>query len=150
MSPAGVLTIGVSTAGAGAPPPMFSLTVDSQGNQTSGARAEPIKSDGGIVTFRDLGEGAYVVVLTLPSRCTADGGTRRQVVVNPRRTTALRFNVSCRYAARGASPAAFDERASRETALRLVQIQAVFSLVAPCPPGASLVSVLRATCTTDC
>ena len=96
MSPAGVLTIGVSTTGAGAPAPMFSVTVDSQANQTGGSRAEPIKSDGGIVTFRDLDEGAHVVVLTLPSRCTADSGTRRQVVVNPRRTTALRFNVRCR------------------------------------------------------
>jgi len=40
--------------------------------------------------------------------------------------------------------------ASRGTALRLGQIQAVFSLGAPCPPGTSLVSVQRRTCTTDC
>ena len=40
--------------------------------------------------------------------------------------------------------------ASRPAALRLVQIQPVFSLAAPCRPGASLVSVRRGTCTTGC
>ena len=80
---------------------------------------------------------------------------------------------------RGASmPSSWDEpvvqlplhstsAASRGTALRLGQIQTVFSLGAPCPPGASAfaiasadrrslgggwsrVSVRRGTCTTDC
>jgi hypothetical protein len=47
--------------------------------------------------------------------------------------------------------AAFDGgAASRRTALRLGQIPSVFSLVAPCPPGASLVSVPGRHCTTDC
>ena len=39
---------------------------------------------------------------------------------------------------------------SRGTALHLGQIRAVFSLGAPCPPGASLVSVRRGSCTTGC
>ncbi len=40
--------------------------------------------------------------------------------------------------------------ASSRPALLLRQIQAVFSVVAPCPRGASLVSVRRRTCTTGC
>ena len=40
--------------------------------------------------------------------------------------------------------------ASSRPALLLRQIQAVFSVVAPCPRGASLVSVRRRTFTTDC
>ena len=40
--------------------------------------------------------------------------------------------------------------ASRLTALLLPQIHSVFSVVAPCHPGASPVSVLRGTFTTDC
>src|SRR5215210_492452 len=40
--------------------------------------------------------------------------------------------------------------ASRPPALRLGQIQAVFSLGAPCRTGASRISVQRGTCTTYC
>jgi hypothetical protein len=60
------------------------------------SRSEQAKADGGIATFRDLNPGSYVVRLSLPQRCEASGGSTRQLTIAPRRTTAVRFAVTCR------------------------------------------------------
>jgi hypothetical protein len=93
--PAGVLTIGVSTTGAGASTLTFG--VDVAGSRPDGAAPESdrVKADGGIATFRDLPAGAYVVRLALPAGCQAAGGASRPLTIAASRTTAVRFVVRC-------------------------------------------------------
>ena len=93
--PAGILTVGVTTTGPGVSAMAFTVEV-------SGTRADPdarsdrLRADGGIATFRDLAGASYVVRLSLPSQCEADGGASRPVTVAARRTSAVRFTVRCR------------------------------------------------------
>ena len=44
----------------------------------------------------DLSDGLYVVQLTLPAECQATSGDSRQISIAARRTTAVRFVVTCR------------------------------------------------------
>jgi hypothetical protein len=94
--PAGVLTIGVSTTGAGASTLTFGVDVGGSRPDGAAPQSDRIKADGGIATFKDLLAGAYVVRLTLPDRCQADGGASRPLAIAARRTTAVRFVVRCR------------------------------------------------------
>jgi hypothetical protein len=94
--PAGVMTIGVSTTGPGAPTLTFGVEVSSAHPDAAAPRSERVKADGGIATFRGLSDGSYVVRLSLPPQCEADGGTSRTLTVTSRRTTAVRFAVRCR------------------------------------------------------
>jgi hypothetical protein len=94
--PAGVLTVGVSTTGAGAAALTFAVDVSSARPDAGPSLTGRAKADGGIATFRDLTGAPYVVRLTLPAQCEADGGPSRRVVVAARRTTAVRFAVRCR------------------------------------------------------
>ena len=82
---AGILTIGVSTTGSGA-----------AGLSAGAGRSDSVKADGGIATCRDLPDGPYEVQLTLPPECQATNGGSRQISIAPRRTTAVRFVVTCR------------------------------------------------------
>jgi hypothetical protein len=93
--PAGVLTVGVSTTGARAATLSFPVEITSTRAGAGAARSERVKADGGIATFRDLPDGAYVVRLTLPAECRATNDASRQITVAPRRTTAVRFSVTC-------------------------------------------------------
>jgi hypothetical protein len=94
--PAGVMTIGVSTTGPGAPALTFAVEVSSTRPDAAPPRSERLKADGGIATFRGLSEGPYVARLSLPPQCEADGGASRPLTVAARRTTAVRFAVRCR------------------------------------------------------
>ena len=93
---AGVLTVGVSTAGADAGSLTFAVDVGSSRPDADAPESDRVKADGGIATFRDLAGGPYLVRLSLPPQCEADGGASRRIVVAARRTTAVRFNVRCR------------------------------------------------------
>jgi hypothetical protein len=94
QEPAGILTIGVSTTGSGAA--ALSFPVEIKSISAGAGRSDRVKADGGIATFRDLPDGPYVVHLTLPPECQATNGGSRQISIAPRRTTAVRFVVTCR------------------------------------------------------
>ena len=91
---AGILTIGVSTTGSGAAG--LSFPVEIKSTRAGAGRSDSVKADGGIATFRDLPDGPYEVQLTLPPECQATNGGSRQISIAPRRTTAVRFVVTCR------------------------------------------------------
>ena len=93
--PAGVLTIGVSTTGT-APTPAFAVAVSSTRPDAAAPRSDRVEPHDGIATFRGLSEGPYVVRLSLPPQCEAEGGASRSLTVTSRRTTAARFVVRCR------------------------------------------------------
>lgn len=93
---AGVLTVGVSTTGAGAAGLTFAVDVSGTRPDADAPLTDRVSADGGIATFRDLTGAPYIVRLSLPSQCEADGGTSRRIVVAPRRTSAVRFAVRCR------------------------------------------------------
>jgi len=94
QEPAGILTIGVSTTGSGAG--SLSFPVEIKSTRAGAGRSDRVKADGGIATFHDLPDGPYVVLLTLPPECQATNGDSRQISIAPRRTTAVRFVVTCR------------------------------------------------------
>jgi hypothetical protein len=94
--PGGVLTIGVSTTGSGAATLSFPVEITRTRPDAGAPRSDRVKADGGIATFRDLPDGPYVVRLTLPPACQAANGGSRQTTIAPRRTTAVRFVVTCR------------------------------------------------------
>jgi hypothetical protein len=93
---AGVLTIGVSTTGPAAGTLSFPIEVRSTRGDADPPRTDRVNADGGIATFRDLPDGSYVVRLTLRPECAAANGATRQVTIAPRRTSAVRFAVTCR------------------------------------------------------
>ena len=93
--PAGVLRVGISTTGSSASTLTFSVEITSRADAEP-PRSERVKADGGIATFRDLPGGPYVARLSLPKECEAAGGQSRQLTIAPRRTTAVRFVVTCR------------------------------------------------------
>ena len=57
--------------------------------------AQRIKADGGVATVAGLPPGTYEVTLDLPARCRSENGASRRVTVSARRTTAIRFAVTC-------------------------------------------------------
>ena len=95
---------------------------------------------------------------TPPSSVTATVGTASTRCANPRCASPRTPLMSAGPASAGTHlggpvvqvPLHSTRAASRPPALRLGQIQAVFSLGAPCRTGASRVSVPRGTCTTGC
>ena len=94
--PAGVLTVGVTTTGPGTSALAFTVEVSSTRPDAEAPRSDRLRADGGIATFRDLAGAPYVVRLSLPAQCEADGGPSRRMTVAPRRTSAVRFTVRCR------------------------------------------------------
>jgi hypothetical protein len=94
--PAGVLTVGISTTGSNVGALSFQVEIKRTPSAADTLRADRIKADGGLATFRDLPDGSYVVGLTLPSQCQPTNGASRPITIVPRRTTAVRFAVTCR------------------------------------------------------
>jgi hypothetical protein len=94
--PAGVLTIGISTSGPNVSALTFPVEITGTRPDAEPAQSERVKADGGVATFRDLSGGPYVARLSLPKNCEAAGGASRQLTIAPRRTTAVRFVVTCR------------------------------------------------------
>jgi hypothetical protein len=84
----GTITVGVSSTG----PALAGLTFDLE----VGGERQRIKADGGVATVAGLDPGAHDVTLSLPARCRSEGSASRRVTVSARRTTAIRFVVSCR------------------------------------------------------
>ena len=83
----GTITVGVSSTG----PALAGLTFDLD---VAGQR-QRVKADGGVATVAGVPPGAHEVTLSLPARCRSEGGASRRVTVSARRTTAIRFAVSC-------------------------------------------------------
>lgn len=87
----GRISVGVATGGSDRNIETMTFAVDIQPRGTF----EPIRADAGLYT-EELPVGTYVVQLTrLPKQCRVNGASRRRVTISARRTTTLRFAVTC-------------------------------------------------------
>ncbi|HEX6974119.1 MAG TPA: hypothetical protein VF147_06945 [Vicinamibacterales bacterium] len=89
----GKITVGVTTRSS-SPTALESMAFTVE-IQPPGTR-ERIRADGGLYD-EDVPPGDYRVRLVqLPNECRVDGVAERRVTVSSRRTTAVRFSVTCR------------------------------------------------------